>query len=469
MLAVHVRLLHGTLRAGSPDDTVLTGSVTEGEWPPSPARLFSALVAADGTRDRTRVTTGEGLAFLEQADPPVIVASTAVESDELCDRYVVKDATASGAVQDYPARSSALVHPGVRLCPREPVVSYVWPEDPPVPVLDGLRARAARIGYLGCADSPVQVQVELVDQPPAGDRWEVDDRQGRALPVPYEGFTAALDGAFDAFAAGAPTRRAWLPTVRQRYRSARPGEVSVEPTVVWLGFDRPVIARRARLVAETLRAAVIDRASGIVGDDAVPWQIHGHDVPEDVARPYHLVRYLSLPDVGYRHSDGAVRGAAIWVPPGAAEAAEVVRAAVFGMSRLHRPGWFDVGVHPHGGEPRPWTTNPQRWRQSSRGFQSVLPVVHDRGTKKAPSLAEVARWFRHAGHPEPVQVRVSPVPTAPGAVWLRPVEVHGTGKTRHPYSWLEVSFDDPVPGPLCIGRARNFGLGLLAPVGGRDR
>ena len=61
MLTVTVRLLHGTIRAGTPDDTVLAGGDPVGEWPPSPARLYSALVAADRTGPRCTGTTGEEL------------------------------------------------------------------------------------------------------------------------------------------------------------------------------------------------------------------------------------------------------------------------------------------------------------------------------------------------------------------------------------------------------------------------
>ena len=71
MLAVSVELLHGTFR-GDPDGTANTGHLTRGEWPPSPARLFAALVAADGTRDRCRVTDGAELAWFERLPPPVI-------------------------------------------------------------------------------------------------------------------------------------------------------------------------------------------------------------------------------------------------------------------------------------------------------------------------------------------------------------------------------------------------------------
>ena len=64
MLAISVELLHGTFR-GDPDGTANTGQLTRGEWPPSPTRLFAALVAADGTRDRCRVTDGAELAWFE--------------------------------------------------------------------------------------------------------------------------------------------------------------------------------------------------------------------------------------------------------------------------------------------------------------------------------------------------------------------------------------------------------------------
>ncbi len=55
MLAVSVEFLHGTFR-GDPDGTANTGRLTWGEWPPAPFRLFAALVAADGTRERCTVT-----------------------------------------------------------------------------------------------------------------------------------------------------------------------------------------------------------------------------------------------------------------------------------------------------------------------------------------------------------------------------------------------------------------------------
>ena len=60
MISISVELLHGTFR-GDPDGSANTGRLSRGEWPPSPARLFAALVAADGTGEACQVTDGAEL------------------------------------------------------------------------------------------------------------------------------------------------------------------------------------------------------------------------------------------------------------------------------------------------------------------------------------------------------------------------------------------------------------------------
>ena len=161
MLAVSVELLHGTFR-GDPDGTANTGHLTRGEWPPSPARLFAALVAADGTRDRCRVTDGAELAWFERLPPPVIHAHARPCHQPLEPRYVVrhKGSADKGAHQEYVGRIGVLNRAGARVAPRDPRVVYAWNvESPPQEILDALRRRAARVGYLGASDSPVRVRV----------------------------------------------------------------------------------------------------------------------------------------------------------------------------------------------------------------------------------------------------------------------------------------------------------------------
>lgn len=472
MLVISVELLHGTIRAGSPDDTVMAGVEPEGEWPPSPARLFSAFVAADGTRDRCRVTSGEELRALERAAPPRIFASEEILTTTLNSRFVVRDVAASGVVQNYPGRRATEVRPGVKTSPREPVLVYLWDDlELSEEQVEALRRRAARIGYLGCADSPVRVMVAT--EPPSSDlaAWAPNTRAGVSLPVPYDGFLDALDAALDATNAGEPMRRAWVPTRRMRYSvpSSRDRSESATGTTFWLEFDRRVAGHRALVVNETLRAAVLDHADrffahGTPGRRA-PWQLHGHDIP-DGAAPYQLARFFSLANVGHPHSDGAIHGAAVWVPPGLGpEALAAVRHAVGRLERLRAPG-LDVGVGLRLGEERggKWSTRPQRWVGPARVWFSATPVVAERGRRGGPTLADVQSWIVHAGFREPVRARVSPVPTRSGVPRLRPSEVHREGRDRHPYFWLEVEFDEPVSGPICVGRSRSLGMGLLAPV-----
>jgi CRISPR-associated protein Csb2 len=307
MLAITVALLHGTFHGGSPDDTVPAGGHVAGEWPPSPARLFSALVAADGTRQRCQFTTGEELGWLERLPPPDIYAAPPedVLVSRLQDRYVVVDATEDGAVQDYPARQARqarLVRRGVRQSPRDATITYVWPDASPSPgQLAALRVRAARVGYLGCADTPAMLVVSDCLPADLGGCWRVDRSSPMTLPVPYPGFLRALDASYDAWAGGVKTRRSWIRTERVGYLP--PGAAAAKPRparpfMIWLRLDRAVGGGNLLAVTDTLRQAVLDHVQRLLPDGEVPDVLHGHRPPGEEGPQ---ARFLALPDVGHRH------------------------------------------------------------------------------------------------------------------------------------------------------------------------
>lgn len=490
MLTISVRLLHGTIRAGSPDDTVMAGGEPSGEWPPSPARLFSALVAADGSGERCRVTDGSELRVLEGLGPPTIHADRYenVLRTALLPRYVVKPGHAKPenklpnadarvhdryglkVVHGYPDRQSETYRPGVSAAPRHPRIEYVWQDDVAREIVDALAIRAARVGYFGCSDSPATVTAST--EPPVGDlpAWTPGET-GVALPIPFPGFLDALDAAYDAWCGGQPVKRSWVPTRRARYAATRGLRAADQPISIWLSFDRSQPARRALLVAETLRAAVIKGTDAAVGEangargSRAPWILHGHDIPESVQRPYQLARFLPLMNVGYARSTGAIHGAAIWLPSGTEpETVEAVRAAVFSSARDLRAAGLRVTATPRLAQAGAWSTDPKRWAGPSTRWFSATPAVAERGRRKGPSADDVREWFVNAGHPVPDRVKISAVPTRPGVPYLHPSEVHREGKSRHPYVWLEIGFNEPVTGPLCVGRSRSFGMGLLAPL-----
>jgi CRISPR-associated protein Csb2 len=472
MLAISVRLLHGTIRATGPADTTITGAGDAGEWPPSPARLFSALVAGDGTGSRRWLTDGSELRLLERAAPPRIVADglDVVLQSPLCDRFVVVDQLHRGAVQEYVGRTAALVRPGSRLAPVTPVVTYVWDDvDADRVARNALALRAARVGYLGCSDSPARLSVST--EPVADDEaWVPSDDGPVALPVPYDGFLDALDALFERSQQGEAVRRAWVPNRYVRYRP--PGarqQAPSPPNVLWLRFEPSVSGRRLLAVTESLRAAVLERYDADVTSDAVPVPsvLHGHGIE---GRGYHHAYFLALPDVGHRHARGRLHGAAVVLPPETpADVVEGVRTALWRVLRLVKPGVFETRLRPHGGETRPTAAAPSRWMGPSRRWVSATPVVHERFHQGGPTLVDVQGWCEHAAvAARPVWFRSCQPPIAEGALSLHPSEVHRKGRARRPYSHLEVLFEHPVQGPLVLGAGRQFGFGLMLPLKRRD-
>lgn len=477
MLVIEVQLLHGTLRAGSPDDLALSGGEDVGEWPPSPARLFAALVAADGSRDRMHVTDGRELALLERAAPPVILADSKADvlTSQQLGRFVVVNQPSKGAAQEYVGRTNTLVRPAPRMSPRNPQVLFIWESlDPTEEELVGLRARAARVGYLGCADSPVRVRVHrhLLTGASSARRWEPDGTSSLSLPVPFEGLLEALDRMYDDFMAGAIPRRSWYPTRRHGYRPPGPGprDQAQQRAALWLRFDGSTTGRHALRVAEVLRAATLSAYEKHVagGRDGVPAVLHGHGFE---GRGYDHAYWLVLPDVGHAHATGRLHGAAV-VLPSAADTAmvEALRRALWHVRLLRLPGGRALPVRPFQGEPRPWASHPRRWLGPARRWVSALPVVHERWSKRDPTLDEVAEWCRNAGVTAKLRAaRVSRTALLAGAVSLMPHEATREGSRLRPYSHVELEFETEVRGPLALGRLRHFGLGLMTPaVHGRE-
>ena len=94
---------------------------------------------------------------------------------------------------------------------------YSWNESPPEATLDALRQRAARVGYLGAADSPVRVRV-MTQMPEAAvprDAFVPAPNGDVVINVPAPGDVRILDRMYDAwFEHGADIGRAQFPALR---------------------------------------------------------------------------------------------------------------------------------------------------------------------------------------------------------------------------------------------------------------
>ena len=464
MLALSVEFLHGTFRS-DPDGTANTGRLTRGEWPPAPFRLFAALVAADGTRERCTVTDGVELEWFERLPPPVIHAHAQPWHQPLNPRYVVRhEGTASKSThQEYVGRAGVLNRPGVRVTPRHPHVVYSWNESPPEVTLDALRRRAARIGYLGAADSPVRVHVmtRMPEVAAPEDAFVHALNGNMMINVPAPGDVGILDMMYDAWCEhGADISRAQFPALRHEapYRSPRTADQRESGEVVaWLRISPAVSGRRVATVTALFKEAVLSNHQKIHGEPAAV--LHGHGFG---ANGYEIARFLALPDVGFQRSRGRIHGLALWMPP-RSDSVVCLRArdAAFAVRRLTGRG-INVSVAPRDNEQRPVAANPNRWNRPAHGWATAFPAIHER--RRALDLAEVSRWCRHAGLPAPIAFRAARGPLVRGAVDLAPVEVNRPGRPGLPYSHVELRFATPVPGPVVIGAGRQRGFGLCVPV-----
>lgn len=465
MLAISVEFLHGTFR-GDPDGTAITGELTRGEWPPSPARLFAALVAADGTRHESRVTNGDELLWLENLPAPSIHAQASPSHQVLLPRFVVAHGGQKRRThQEYVAREGALHRPGVRIATSNPVVVYRWDiESPNSAILASVERRAARVGYLGASDSPVRVRVSTeMPHEAADEAWVPDPGGDIRISVPHPGNVAALDRVYDAWKErGASLSRAQFPALLQweNYRSPdrqiteKRGEV-----VAWLRLHSAVSGRRIATVTGLFKDAVLSRYQRLHGEP--PAILHGHGF---TSSGYDLARYLALPDVGHPRSRGRIHGLALWLPPEADDLQRRrAREAAYAIDALAGRG-ISARTEPRVDDKRPWAANPRRWRGPSSVWVSAFPVIHER--RGPPNLAAVSRWCRHAGLPPPIAFRSSRTPLLPGAVDLAPTEVNRPGRPALPYSHAEFRFAEPIAGPVAIGAGRQRGFGLCVPVNG---
>ena len=474
MLTIEVELLLGTFRA-DPDGSATTGRLSKGEWPPAPSRLFAAFVAADGTRGRVRVTTGQELEWFERLPPPVIHAHGAPKHQQLHPRYVARGDTkfASFKKRGYPAqvrshleyigRKGVEVRPGVRVSPRYPRILYLWHTFCPPEILRALRLRAARVGYLGTADSPVRIRVHTrsPEPLPLGERFRPSAEGDVHINVPKAGDLHRLDSIYDAWVQqGVNVSRAHFPALRNeiRYISPRaPERIDQGRTVAWLRLDSAVSGRRVSILTSAFKKAVLAMYQQLFGEP--PAVLHGHGFAK---RGYDLARFLALPDAGFQHSRGRIHGLALWLPPGcdAVLQSQIHRAAL-AISHLHGRGW-KVAVSPYAGEERPFAATPRRWTRSSRCWATVFPAVHER---RVPlDLDEISRWCGHAGLPAPSAFRSARTPLITGGLDLAPVEVNRPGRPGLPYSHVQLWFAGPVKGPVVIGSARQRGLGLCVDV-----
>ena len=352
----------------------------QSEWPPHPARLFSALVAAWADADEPDPSERGALEWLEAQSPPAIAASGAVPRkvvghfvpvndvsvvsrawqertartvSDLVEQFAVETASSDGEVTRKAAQitrrlskarevgaqvsrvgttnpSSALAMlPEQRskqerffpsVTPDDARVTYLWQERAPQEtgeVLDRLLHRVTRLGH---PSSLVSCRVPS-DLPAATFEAGAGNTNLRAV---QRGQLAELERRFARHAAIRPRA---LPFNDVRYRAVfeetrKPGENRLKPNTSgqWVVFEFDHDSRHLSATRAVELATAMRAAVLHYAADPIPEEISGHVADgKPTAAPH--VAFLPLPYVGFEHADGRLLGIAISVPDSFSEAA----------------------------------------------------------------------------------------------------------------------------------------------------
>jgi CRISPR-associated protein Csb2 len=445
------------------------------EWPPSPARLFQALVAASHQGAHGLIhqaVRDESLRWLERQEPPSILAPEAVRQREHLINYVPNNDDGLG--NDGHIRTDKGI--GAWFFPQSSTVAYQWPIGAEADAAKQADVIAAMSSLLTCVGRTVDLAYargQLLDgEAPAKavqrKRWQPVEREGGRWLVPAAGFLEFLDRRFPRSVSAEPPD----------FTNTR--QVSYEPEDV-LRMDGRKLAfdpRDLRQPAGMVRNAMLHWA------DATPG-IRPHFAADQLAR--FLQGHKSA--AGKERSEGghfAIVPLPSVNPPAFTADGWLRRVAVIGYG-VTSPADHELfqeltrGLHgavlEDNGKPRgelrlltareqqrvlaPLAGPANRWR-------SVTPVVLTGFTRKgrAAEACLVRALLQQGFQEEDIEsVAAFTGPVVPTAQPARAYRVQGYLDTT-PRIHAEVIFRRQLAGPLVVGRGRFTGFGLLIPVAG---
>jgi CRISPR-associated protein Csb2 len=460
MLALQVEYLMGRVLASAHNDR------TAVEWPPHPARLFSALVAAYEECD-----LGNGaraaLEWLETLPEPRIYAKPTEHEGSVRDTHgVFVPVNDFGSIPENRPRQ---IRWFPAFTPQDSHVWFIWNDAPEAERHTGALQRIAEnVTYVGHSMSPVRVRVsEAVPEPTL-----IPDGTGNVmLRTTGKGRLRHLEATYRLREKNA-TIQPHLGRVT-RYRPAGEVEVQLSESLFRHAFvfervDGPTLpAESTAKLTGIVRKAVID-----LYPDPVPEVISGHMADGKQSDRPHLA-VTPLPDVGHRYADGHIMGFAVWLSSDLqAEVFETLEDALVGLDSLTlgkygvwkiRQLSADMAARVAVGLRVTTYTKPHHT------WASVTPVVFGKFPKKSQVgpgkdggkvFAELCELI---GLPRPVEARLGSVSAfhgSPKASECVPSERFTNRLRAH----VVIRFSEPVQGPVLLGAGRYVGFGLCRPL-----
>ncbi|GIX35811.1 MAG: hypothetical protein KatS3mg126_1590 [Lysobacteraceae bacterium] len=256
-----------------------------------------------------------------------------------------------------------------------------------------------------------------------------------------------------------------------RPEPGRTGQIAVPTTARFALYGKPLprIEQALRL-GEAFRRAVLGRARRILGEQGIPRALSGHDLPAENRHGHAF--WLPEPN-----PQGELTHLLLHVPTGLGPEAMQVLAAL----RDIRYGELDFQVLLEGmGGSETFAPHSALVRES-RVWRSLTPWLHPWHLKKPALraadalhealLGQLRREWQARGNGLPEIVGFSEMPERDfSGRRLKPVHYHRFRQKRDLAQpdrlgrMIELTFAEPVRGPLALGFGCHFGLGLFAPA-----
>lgn len=243
----------------------------------------------------------------------------------------------------------------------------------------------------------------------------------------------------------------------QRRIHKAPVPTATTITYILIGKPLPRVEDSVR-IGELLRRAVMSEAKKQLGEDAIPPALSGHG--GETGEQHRHAFFLPWDE----DSDGRIDRLVLHVPRGmSAQERRIVERLL-----------------------RLWSRDGSEWRLAVEGvggaeagapllstaavWESVTPYLHPWHVKKRFGVEDqIRRECRKRGWPEPVRLETLPS-VAVGSQFRTPIHFHRF-RSRHGLyqpdrhgSFWRLTFEQPMRGPVALGFACHYGLGLFRPL-----
>lgn len=478
-----------------------------GDWPPSPARLFQALIAGAGLRGPLQREHVQALEWLEKMPPPVMAAPI-TRKGQLVGNFVPNndlDAVGGDPRRIGSVRAKKEIHPLLFDSDQPLLYAWMFPAEPGAEIFaNALCELAEKIYQLGRGIDLAWAWAEIISETELANRLEEyagtvhrPSYAGAGKPVacPVNGSFASLEKRYHAnvsrFEVIINDR-----AISQNFRRLP------KPKFQSVAYDSPPTRRlfelrsvvdseqfqawdleHAALLIQSIRDAVLKKLVGAfpVRQAQIEHWIVGRNADgSNGGRADERIRLIPLPSIGHAHVDHQIRRVLVeapancpirsddlWWACNGVELGEVDSLSRLAPSQedsfLEHFGIGRASAHWQTLTPAALPESAKRRRIEPARRVAEAKTASERAREQQQARLAVLIALRHAGfNLDVLEVFVQ----------REPLQSHGAraeafaANTRFAKERLwhvGITFVEPIQGPLVLGDGRFLGLGVFAP------